>query len=524
MRHLLAAPGLRLCLLALLTLDLELALIRFASAEVLYLGYFSNYILISAFLGVGLGFLANRRQARLFCLALPTLFALVALVTMVRVDLSSWFRAGGQLYFGTTVYDATLSMWLTVPLIFSLSTFVFVCIAQETARLFERFSPLRAYSLDVAGSAAGVLLFTVQSALGSPPWVWFAGAAVLASALCWPIGGAPRWTTPAFGLCAAVLVAWAAPSHYTRWSPYQKIEVVPEGRGFLLTANGINHQTMHAPGTKEPFYDVPYQIKDRGGPRRYRRALVIGAGSGTDVAYALHYGVERIDAVEIDPEIVRAGRRFHPSKPYESDKVTVSVTDGRAFLRRAAGPYDLIVFALPDSLALLSGFSSVRLESFLFTAEAFADARRLLAPDGVLVLYNYYRREWLLAKLARMLQETFRHPPLVIRYTPEAHGLMAALAIGPRLGSPPETALPPITPATDDWPFLYMKRREIPSLYLAIMAFFVAAGLIGMRLSDREAMPGFRSHGPFFLLGAAFFSWNRRASSSSPCCSAPRGS
>ena len=39
----------------------ELGIIRFTAAEVLYMGFFSNFILISVFVGLGLGFLAARR-------------------------------------------------------------------------------------------------------------------------------------------------------------------------------------------------------------------------------------------------------------------------------------------------------------------------------------------------------------------------------------------------------------------------------------------------------------------------------
>ena len=53
--------------------------------------------------------------------------------------------------------------------------------------------------------------------------------------------------------------------------------------------------------------------------------------------------------------------------------------------------YDLILFALPDSLTLVSGQSSLRLESYLFTIEALRAARDHLHPDGVFAMYNYYR-------------------------------------------------------------------------------------------------------------------------------------
>ena len=42
----------------------------------------------------------------------------------------------------------------------------------------------------------------------------------------------------------------------------------------------------------------------------------------------------------------------------------------------------------------------MRLESFLFTEEAFESVAEHLTDDGIFVLYNYYREPWLVAKIA----------------------------------------------------------------------------------------------------------------------------
>ena len=85
--------------------------------------------------------------------------------------------------------------------------------------------------------------------------------------------------------------------------------------------------------------------------------------------------------------------------------MTTYVNDGRAFLERTDKKYDLILFALPDSLTLVSGASALRLESYLFTEEAIQSAREHLAPGGAFSMYNYYREQWLVDR-----QET-RWPP-----------------------------------------------------------------------------------------------------------------
>ena len=92
--------------------------------------------------------------------------------------------------------------------------------------------------------------------------------------------------------------------------------------------------------------------------------------------------------------------------------MTTYVNDGRAFLERTDKKYDLILFALPDSLTLVSGASALRLESYLFTEEAIQSAREHLAPGGAFSMYNYYREQWLVDRLGNTLATSFR--PLAV--------------------------------------------------------------------------------------------------------------
>ena len=133
------------------------------------------------------------------------------------------------------------------------------------------------------------------------------------------------------------------------------------------------------PGARklEPLYFVPY-ARLRG--NQLRNVLIVGAGGGSDVAIALAHGAKHVDAVEIDPGIYALGRRLNPNRPYQDPRVTIHIDDGRAFLQRTHNTYDLILFALPDSLALVSGQSALRLESFIFSARR--DARGARSPQS----------------------------------------------------------------------------------------------------------------------------------------------
>ena len=105
--------------------------------------------------------------------------------------------------------------------------------------------------------------------------------------------------------------------------------------------------------------------------------------------------------------------RLHPDRPYDDPRVGVHIDDGRAFLRRSTDRYDLIVFAMTDSLTLVTSTANVRLESFLFTEESLRAARDHLDDDGVFVMFNAYRQPWLVAKLQGMAATVFGHEPLL---------------------------------------------------------------------------------------------------------------
>src|SRR5262249_41560048 len=152
--------------------------------------------------------------------------------------------------------------------------------------------------------------------------------------------------------------------------------------------------------------------RDAGG-KPFDDVLVIGAGSGNDVSRALWWGAKHIDAVEIDPVIHQLGKRDHPDRPYDDPRVTMQIDDGRNFLHSSEKQYDLIVYALVDSLVLHSSFSNIRLESYLFTNQAFADVQRRLKPGGLFVMYNYFRQGWIVARLTQEVREVFKSDPLV---------------------------------------------------------------------------------------------------------------
>ncbi len=509
---------LRIFLVSFTLLFFELLCIRWIPAYVRYLSYFTNFLLLASFLGMGLGVLAARRPSFRFPSFPSMLLALTAVVAVNRFELK--IATTDVLYFGSGTHGwAQAESFILLPLIFTLVAATFLPLARSLGLLLTETAPLTAYTFDILGSLAGTAAFFAIGYFSLPPIVWFGilGALVL-------LLGTKR-TLPG---SLALLLATAAIALYlqrgTYWSPYYKITLTPaQPSGYNLDVNSIGHQSMIPWQAKEPFYCKVYELFPG---TSFEHALILGAGTGSDTATALANGVKQITAVEIDPVIQKLGAKLHPDQPYSDPRVRMVNADGRVFLRNTTEKFDLIIFALPDSLTLTSSIANLRLESFLFTENSLAAARAALAPDGVLVLYNYYREPWLIEKLAGMVSRTFAQDSFVSTYG--GHGRGAVIVNGPRLrevprdqfGSYRENAAAQestplrvtgegfmsgarLQPATDDWPFVYLPRKSFPAIYLQGLLSIAAISLAALWwIAPRQTLRCFDCH--MFFLGVAF--------------------
>jgi SAM-dependent methyltransferase len=495
-------------------LFVELLLIRWIPSEVRYIGFFSNFLLMASFLGIGIGILLGRRRNLDTIAIFPVLLAIVVWL-ITSLELNVQVRSTDELFFGLAESRAADVNFLVLPIIFGLVTALMAALAIPLGPLLRSMPPLQAYGWDIVGSMLGIAGFTIVSAAGTPPIVWFAIATVLVALLLVgsPSGGLLLRIPAAAGLAIVVFLSYGATSGGEIWSPYYRINTyLGENRTLYVNVNGIPHQALHpVAAEKEQFYDQLYKWFPG---RSYPEVLIVGAGSGSDVAMALANGAGHVDAVEIDRAIQKLGIDSHPDHPYQNPQVTRYENDGRAFLRGTDKKYDLVIFALPDSLTLVSTTANIRLESFLFTDQAFQSVKDHLAPDGVFVLYNYYREPWLIAKIAAMLDETFDSPPIVQLYDNRkgifaAGPLIDALEGGPppgdTVGAIPVVEDPQPKAATDDWPFLYLRTPFVAPHYLAGLAFVLVIALLAIAGAARVGGTSVRRFSPhFFVLGIAF--------------------
>jgi spermidine synthase len=432
-------PYLDLFLISFLILFFELACIRWFGSTVVFLTFFTNIVLLATFLGMSVGLLtaSRRRQYQRWVLPLAFVAVLLAMGTFwayhhyadkLTIDVGGQTTKPKFIYFGTEYRPADPSkfivpLWAVAGAFFTLIAVTFVGLGQTMGRAFDAIpNRVMAYTTDVLGSLSGISVFFAMSWFRLSPHFWFILSMVVALYFV-----RRRLTLTqvfsAMGVMFIVAMSSYGVAHRGQvfWSPYYKI-AYDHTRGSIDT-NNISHQEMVKIWETGDRYALPHLLNRDAGNEPFRDVLIIGAGSGNDVAASLLNGAKRIDAVEIDPTINQIGRWYHPDKPYDDPRLSVvhspnewgtHFDDGRSFVRKTDHQYDLAVYALVDSLVLHSGYSSLRLENFLFTEEALRDVKARLKPGGVFAMYNYFRFGWVAARLNEMVKKVYGVEPVVV--------------------------------------------------------------------------------------------------------------
>jgi SAM-dependent methyltransferase len=516
--------AIELTLTSFIVLFQELTLIRWMGAQVRVLAYFPNVVLISAFLGLGIGSMRAGKRSLLWLW--PLSIALVTAATLVMNRIAFTGRAATEhlwlLYYDIPNAPVVNDVRPPIVIAFTLTAISFLALGQIVGERLQDFSragvPLRGYMADLIGSLVGVIAFAVTSFTRTFPAVWFA---VFLAAGVWLFVARNARAAIVYAVMAIGIVAAVSKGERSMvYSPYYALRArhAPPLGGIQVLANGSLHQYAAplAPGDRitnaydaavSAGYPIPYRLLRRAP----NRVLALGAGTGNDVATALAYGAQHVDAVEIDPIIIEMGRALHPDHPYLSPRVRVINDDARAFLRNTPERYDLIVFGTLDSMTRLSALSNVRLDNFVYTVECMRTARARLTPDGGVALYFMVGNAAIYTKLFAMLTDAFDGPPVVIH---ENHRLFNEIFLaGPaweHLQTPESRddrvrrAAATVDVPTDDWPYLYLQERTISTFYLSLVAIFTVIAAAMLALFVPEMRRAQRFDAEMFLFGAAF--------------------
>jgi spermidine synthase len=517
-----------------LSLFLELAVIRWQGTIFEFFAFYKNYGLLACFAGLGLGYAVCRSESGIpLNLTIPLLAWQLGLLIVLRFALPGHysldtvpFREQLNMGLGTAKPVQIAVVYLLLTVVFLLTALAFVPVGQLCGKLMERKNQLSAYGLNLLGSVLGVSLMFLVSFLWTPPVVWF-GLSCLA--LLFFLVRTPRslFLGAGFTMLITVVLAWPVNPLWNRlYSPYQLLEIGYSDNGLMLIrAAGHYYQRVHnlsdtaVQATTDPnlrqirnYYGLPYKIHP--GPNE---VAVVGAGTGNDVAAALRSGALQVDAIEIDPAILLAGKVNHPEKPYDDPRVQPTVNDARSFFRNTKNHYDLIVYGLLDSHTLLSHTSSVRLDSFVYTIEGLREARSRLKENGVLSLSFSVINDDLGTKIYQMMQVAFdgKEPICIsalydgsVIFIQSKHG---DLSIPPAVLDEARFAERSafyrnsgikVDVSTDDWPFFYMPRRIYPVSYLLVLGLVLLLSFV-LNASFLQERPRL-SHLPFFFLGAGF--------------------
>ncbi len=508
-----------LFLISFLALFLQMACIRWLPSQVRVLAYYTNIVLLAAFLGLSVGYLLSARPFR--CIwGFP--FALLLIMGV------SYFFSDAEV-----VHDHNLYLWQTflqpirkislqwlLPSFFVMVALLFIPLGQQTGKLFDKLPPVSAYTINILGSVMGIAVYSLLSYNLMPPlWLF---AVFMALYLYFFKTRTNKVFTIVTSVIFIVILVWVGYlDKGTYWSPYYKIQVskltknAQRSDGFNLTVNNDYHQmalNLSEEKTKQDkgldewarLYELPFRIY----PGTVEDALIVGAGTGNDVAAALRTNVRHIDAVDIDPLIIKIGKKQHPEYPYNDKRVSVHNDDARSFFKKTDKKYDVIVFGFLDSHQLFSSMSDIRLDTYVYTVESIRKAASLLKPNGVLSVTFCVTKGWIGNRLWNIMKEATGEDPLLLSSGEEPNGYTFVYGASPSHVSG-YTILPKdffgdekIEASHDDWPFFYMKERKISRDYMVVILLMLIVSIAMILPTGSVGIGRFKPS--FFFLGAGF--------------------
>jgi len=548
-------PSQSIFLLSVFILYLEVLLIRWVTTEVNIFAYLQNTILIICLLGLGTGCLKPSQKVNFLEVLIPlTILTCLLSIPMfqnlmhsisgllsVAHDFVVWNQWGHV--------DGNAAVLTSSVIIGLFGTFciayliwrMMVPLGKMLGALFEEPTrPILNYSMNIFGSLVGILIFAALGYFALSPTYWMIVLCFLGAP--WILSDSSRRGVYLF--LALLIIALPTFGDLTgrwlevRWSPYQKLAIAPSQGAFEYQVE-VNNSAYQQIQNNSDVYRIAnpdifppetlrlsqYDIPSRFHPNP-KTVLVVGTGTGNDIAGVLRNTKANIVAVEIDPVIIDFGKRYHPEHPYDSDRVTTVTTDARAYFQESKQKFDLVIFGLLDSHTT-PAITNARLDHYVYTQEALLAASRLLEPQSVLVVLFQPQRDFIVDRIAKSLNLVFGSMPLVSILPSDTAGWGGTLfvtgdhsVIQSQLNAEPELKafinnntravtldkIKDLSVTTDDWPYLYLENREIPVLFYALIPIFLILWMLAHK--SYNIFSTLTSQGTeslhFISLGAAF--------------------
>ncbi|OGG14325.1 hypothetical protein A2773_03430 [Candidatus Gottesmanbacteria bacterium RIFCSPHIGHO2_01_FULL_39_10] len=550
---------LRIAAVSFLILFLEILIIRLVSTEIRIFAYIANALLLTIFVGSGLGMLIKRKvPLYVSAVGIFILTAILSIEYIVRLPNVEFKLFSGltellaplsesYIWFQINTYSKTgivIGLFLTV-LVLLLVGVIFLPLGQFLGRQFDKSNkPIVAYTYNILASLLGMWIFQGISILGISPYLGIFASLVV---LLFILEGRDDLILCTIFIVGTIILLLPREAHQPYegpvvfWSPYQKLtlsSIAPNvnlPRGWYLEVNNVGYMGLldlssssmdkKREVTEKIFkgregdinfanqYDLPYKIMRGAG-----NVLIIGGGAGNDAAAAVRAGVRSIDVVEIDPMIVTLGRKYHPEKPYDKKNIRVYVDDGRAYLEKTKTKYDIVIMSLADSHTSSSSLTNVQLDNYLYTREALSKVKSILSERGVFFLTFEVTRPWIGERLSQTLIGAFSYQPKIFEVRSEGiFGWGGYMFVSARDKNILENLFnndknlknfveknehkfsKVDNVLTDNWPYIYLDKPRIPTLH-GIVALIGVSGLLFLR--TKLFARSFSA--PFFFLGAGF--------------------
>jgi len=278
------------------------------------------------------------------------------------------------------------------------------------------------YFADLIGASLGALIVTwLLQGLGGETAVLVAALAPFGAAACLSARPAIRGLAAA----AAVLVAIVAITNETSgllrvtpgtlkamrrqmdelpgtrvaqtgWNAYSRIDAVegfpPPYLARLYIDSDAWTSILEWDGNLESVRDMknwyralPFKLVSN------PNTLIIGPGGGSDVLVALASGSRKVGAVELNPLMLQFVRHYgaRAGNLYNRPDVEVVQSEGRNFISRTPGKFDIIFLGFVDSWASVASGGLSLSENYLYTTEAFKGYYDRLTDDGLLCILRW---------------------------------------------------------------------------------------------------------------------------------------
>ena len=122
--------------------------------------------------------------------------------------------------------------------------------------------------------------------------------------------------------------------------------------------------------------------------------LILGSGGGSDVLLALRNGAVRVDAVELNPQVISLlQERFkdYSGNLYGYEQVVSHEAEARGYVARTGRRFDLVQVGLLDSFAVSGSGVQALNENHLYTIEAIQLYLDRLEPGGLLAITRWLK-------------------------------------------------------------------------------------------------------------------------------------